>query len=172
MAFSLRSKYFWERFAKSFPACTFVYVVISSRVLISFFRPGSVHSGSARRDDRGWVSPIELHVSSFSWGFPHRAWTSSLQLRWVKSACVIRCNLPPAVLAEWLGSFTSHSENTGSERTSNKSQHRKFTLGKKILPLPPPRIEPATFRLWVRRCANWVTPDARSLLDVINFAFF
>ena len=45
-----------------------------------------------------------------------------------------RCNLPPALLAEWPGSFTCHCGNTGAEQTPNKSQHRKLTLEKKIFP--------------------------------------
>ena len=36
-------------------------------------------------------------------------------------------DLPPALLAEWLGSFTCHCGNTGMERTPTKSQHRKLT---------------------------------------------
>ena len=46
------------------------------------------------------------------------------------------CNLPPALLAEWLGSFMCHCGNTRVEQTTNKSQHMKLTLEKKIfLPL-------------------------------------
>ena len=45
------------------------------------------------------------------------------------------CNLPPALWAEWLGSFTCHCGNTGVEQTPNKSQHTKLTLEKKIFPL-------------------------------------
>ena len=47
--------------------CFFFYVEISSRALIPLFMPGSVHSGSASRDDCGRVSPDKLLVSSFSW---------------------------------------------------------------------------------------------------------
>ena len=39
----------------------------------------------------------------------------------------------------------------GWNRYWNKSQHRKLTLEKKILPELPPGIEPTTFRLQVRR---------------------
>ena len=42
----------------------------------------------------------------FQRGFPHYAWVvavSPLQLCWVKGVCVLRCNLPPALLAEWPG---------------------------------------------------------------------
>ena len=48
---------------------------------------------------------------------------SPLRLRWVKGVCVFRCNLPPALLAEGLRSFTCHWGNTGVKRTSSKSQH-------------------------------------------------
>ena len=47
-------------------------------------------------------------------------------------------NLPPALLAEWPGSFMCHCRNTEVKRTPNKSQHTKLTLEKKILsPLLP-----------------------------------
>ena len=58
-----------------------------------------------------------------------------LRLRWVRGVCMFSCNLPPALLAEWLGPFTCHCSNTGVEGTLNKSQHTKFTLKKKIFPL-------------------------------------
>ena len=54
-------------------------------------------------------------------------------------AC-FRCNLPPALLAEWLGSFTFHCGNTGVEWIPNKSQHGKLTLEKKNSAAPPARI--------------------------------
>ena len=31
----------------------------------------------------------------------------------VNGVCAFRCNLPPALLAEWPGSFTCHCANTG-----------------------------------------------------------
>ena len=46
---------------------------ISSRSLISLFTLGSVHSGSARRDDCARVFPDEQRVSSFPDRFPHYA---------------------------------------------------------------------------------------------------
>ena len=46
---------------------------------------------------------------------------------------MFRCNLPPAFLAEWPGSFTCHCGKTGVERTPNKSQHTELTLKNKIL---------------------------------------
>ena len=116
--------------------------------------PGSVHSGSASRDDCGRTFPGKLSVSSFLDRFPHYAWTtavSPLRFRWVKGVCVIKCNLPLALFAEWPGSFTCHCGNTGLEHTRNKSQNRNLTLEKKILPLLLPGFEHATFPSRVRR---------------------
>ena len=56
---------------------------------------------------------------------------SLLQLRWIKGVCVFRCNLPPALLAEWPGSFMCHCGYMGVERTPSKSQHTKLTPEKK-----------------------------------------
>ena len=40
----------------------------------------------------------------------------------------------------------------------NRSQHRKLTLEKKILPPLPQRFEPATFQSRVRRSNHWAIP--------------
>ena len=40
----------------------------------------------------------------------------------------------------------------------NKSQHRKLTLEKKILPPLLQGFEPATFQSWVRRSNHWAIP--------------
>ena len=40
----------------------------------------------------------------------------------------------------------------------NKSQHRKSTLDKKILPPLQQGFEPATFQSWVRRSNHWAIP--------------
>ena len=50
---------------------------ISSRTLISLFRPGSVYSGSASWDNCSWVFSDNLYVSSFSDRFPHCACTAA-----------------------------------------------------------------------------------------------
>ena len=50
-----------------------------------------------------------------------------------QSVRMFRSNLPSALLTEWLGSFTCQCGNTGVERTSNKTQHTKLTMEKKIL---------------------------------------
>ena len=41
----------------------------------------------------------------------------------VKGVCVFRCNLPPALLAKWPGSFMCYCGNKGVEQTPNKTQH-------------------------------------------------
>ena len=84
---------------------------------------------------------------------------SPLRLHWVKGVCMFKCNLPPALLAEWPRSFTCHCGNTGMERTLNKSQHTKLTLEKKILPLLLPGFELATFQSWVQRSYQQAIPD-------------
>ena len=75
---------FGRMFDHSFSACVFLFfffvffffkVEISSRKLISLFVPGSVHSGSASRDDCGRMFAYKLRVSSFPERFPHFAWT-------------------------------------------------------------------------------------------------
>ena len=74
-----------------------------------------------------------------------------LYLFWVTGVRVFRCNLPPALLAEWPGSFTCHCTNMGVERTPSKSQHTKLTLEKKSFPPLLPGFELATFRSRVQR---------------------
>ena len=62
-----------------------------------------------------------------------------------KCMCVFRCNLPPALLVKWPGSYMCHCVNTGVERTPNMSQRTKLTLEKKIQPLLLPGFKLATF---------------------------
>ena len=139
----------------SFPTCAFFFflVEISSHKLIPLFSPGSVYRGSASWDDCDRVFPEELRVSSFLVRFLNCLDSSKVRplwLRWVKGVCVFRCNLTPALLAEWPGSCTSHCGDTGVERTPNKSQHMSW-LEKKILPPLLPGFELATFRSRVWR---------------------
>ena len=77
---------------------------------------------------------------------------------WVKCACKFICNLPPAPLTEWLGSFTCHCGNTSVEQTLNKSQRGQLTLEKKILPLLLLGTEPMTFWSQGRPSTNWAIP--------------
>ena len=78
-----------------------------------------------------------------------RQWHSPLWLHWVEGVCIFRCNLPPALLAKWPGSFICQCSNEGMEWTPNRSQHTKLTLDKKILPLLLPGFKLTTFQLWV-----------------------
>ena len=75
-----------------------------------------------------------------------------------QGACVFSCNLPPALLAEYPGSFPCYCGNTGWNGYRSKSHHMKLTIGKKtILPLLP-GLEPETFRSPVRRCTTEPSP--------------
>ena len=44
---------------------------------------------------------------------------SPLWLCLVKGVCMFRCNLPPELLAEWLGSFTCHCSKHSGEKNSS-----------------------------------------------------
>ena len=84
--------------------------------------------------------------------------------------CVFMCNLPPALLAEWPGSFICRSGNTGVERTPNKSQHTKLTLEKKILPSLLPGFELATFRSRVRCSTSKLPRLPAVMLWIVHIA--
>ena len=73
---------------------------------------------------------------------------------------VFSCNLPPALLAEWSGSFTCYCCNMGVEQILNESQHRKLTV-EKILPPLPPGTEPAT--VWSRVWHSTLLPVPMSM---------
>ena len=110
---------------------------------------------------------------------------SPLRLHWVKGVRVFRCNLPPALLLVWQGSFTCHCSNMEVEETPNKSQHTKLTQEKKIFPPLLPGFEPATFRSRVQRSRllnTWTLPlvkysteykkMGRLHMDYMMWAFF
>ena len=106
--------------------------------------------------------PWQVAFELVSWGVPtlclNSGIVSPLRLRWVKDACVFKCNLSPALLKEWPGSFTCHCGNTGVERTPNKSQRTKLTLEKKILRRSGLEFELAIFRPRVRRYYQQAIP--------------
>ena len=79
------------------------------------------------------------------------------------------CNLPPALLAEWLGFFTCYRGNTGWNGYRNKSQHRKSTLEKRILPPFQQGFKPATFQSRVRRSNHWAIPAPVTWIITITF---
>ena len=100
----------------------FFWLEISLSTLIPLFRPGSVHSGSASWDDFRWVFSVELGVSFFPDRLPlylclDSDIVSPLRLRLVEGLCVFRCNLPPALLAEWPGSFRATAVTRGRNGT-------------------------------------------------------
>ena len=84
-----------------------------------------------------WPSvPWQVACEPISWYVPtlclHSSIVSPLWLCWVKSVCMFRCNLAPALLAEWPGSFTCHCHNTWVECRLIKSQHTKLTQRRKF----------------------------------------
>ena len=81
-------------------------------------------------------------------------------------ACLaVTCHL--RFLAEWLGSFTCYCGNMGVERILNKSQHRKLTLEKKILPPFQQGLEPATYihAIHTGHAACTLSPSVTYLID-------
>ena len=64
------------------------------------------------------------------------AWLCHIKLlssrRVLVHACSFSCNLPPALLAEWPGSFTCYCGNTWWNGYRNKSQHRRLNPEKNI----------------------------------------
>ena len=74
------------------------------------------------------------------------------------------CNLPPALFGRMTGIFYVLLVVTrGWNGYRNKSQHRKSTLEKKILPPFQQGFEPATFQSRVRCSNHWAIPAPRSL---------
>ena len=70
------------------------------------------------------------------------------------------CNLPPALLAEWPGSFTCYCDNSAWNGYQNKSQPRKLTPEIKMITPLLQGLEFATFqsRVW---CSNhWAIPTS------------
>ena len=59
------------------------------------------------------TSCVWAHFLIGSHTVPGQQHGSPLQLHWVKNVCMLRCNLPPAFWAEWLGSFSCHCSNVG-----------------------------------------------------------
>ena len=86
-----------------------------------------------------------------------------------EGVCMFSCNLPPALLSEWLESFTCYCGNTGWNGYRNKSQHRKLTPDKKILPPLLQGFEPVTFQSRVRRSNHWAIPV---MLCAFSFRLF
>ena len=130
--FSLACDDLGRMFIHSFPACAFLSsffkVEISSRTLIPLFMPESPQWLSEIR--RLWSSvPRGAACELVPWQVPTLSLDSGrvspLRLCWVKGVSVFRCNLPPALLAKWPGSFTCHCGYTEVGRdTEQKSAHK------------------------------------------------
>ena len=150
VAFSSRVRIWGECSTNRSPPALLFFLFFKWRLACaSLYARNSPHWLSRLR--RLWPS-VQLRVNSFPDKVPTQCLdngiVSPLRLRWVKSVCVFRCNLPPALLAEWPGSFSCHCGNMWVKRTPNKNQHTKLTLEKKIL---LPRFELAIFQSRVRR---------------------
>ena len=116
---------------------------------------GSVHSGSVSWDDGGWVFPDKLLVSLFPDTVPGLR-HSPLRLHLIKGVCVFRCNLPPALLAEWLGSFIYHCGTTRDEYQLHQSLY--LSLDPCILVLTDTMsLTPWDWHVWEESTINlWV----------------
>ena len=71
-----------------------------------------------------------------SWSVPTLCLDSGIVspfwLRLVKEVCLFRCNLPPALLAEWPEPFMCHCSNTGVEWTLNKVSTQSWLWRRKF----------------------------------------
>ena len=69
----------------------------------------------------GKIFPDKLNVSLFPDRFQHYVWTEALSAHsdFIKGVCVFRCNLPPALSAEWPGLFM-----WGGTDTEEESAHK------------------------------------------------
>ena len=75
-----------------------------------------------------------------------------------EGACMFSCNLPPALLSEWQGSFMRYCGSIGWSRYKNKSQHKKLTLETNILQPLLPKLKPTTFQSQVWHSNHWAVP--------------
>ena len=97
---------------------------IRSHTLFPLFMSGSVHSGSASRDD--WPNVPREVACELDCGI-----VSPPRLRWVDGVSVLSVTCHPQFWQNDRGFFTCHCGNTGVEWTTNKSQHTKLILEKK-----------------------------------------
>ena len=124
--------FFTSGFDNSFPTCTFCFVFKWRLGHACYFHSlGQDQSIVAQRAE---MSVAELYLmscilASLLVGFHilPAQWHGPLQLRLVKGVCVFRCNLPPALFAEWSESFTCHCVNMGVEWTQGWLWRRKFS---------------------------------------------
>ena len=136
--------------------------------------PGSVHNGWPSWEDCGRMFPDNCVWTRFRIGLKlclDSGVVSPFRPRRVKVVCVFKCNLPPALLAQWLGSFTCNYGDSGVERTPNMCQHTNLTLEKKVLLPLLPGFELATFRSRVRY-SNQPASPATHLMQTFTSSRF
>ena len=86
-------------------------------------------------------------------------------------ACMFSCNLPPALLVEWLGYVRATAVTQGWNGYQNKSQHRTLALKKTILSPLPQRSELVTFHSQVWHSNHWAIPAPLLWMQTIQSAF-
>ena len=160
-------------FDHSFPACAFFFFK---------WRLACAHWFHSLRQDRftmaqrAVTTEAACSLTSCVWarlliGCLDSGIVSPLRHHCVKGVCVFRCNLQPALLAEWQGLLRATAV---TRRWIGKqiSQYSKLTLEKKIPQSLLPGFEFATFRSRVRRstneisrmsCSTLITPAERLL---------
>ena len=137
---------------ESLPKLLFLIVIffnkveISSRGAIQPFMPGSVYSGSASSDDWSQAFLDDFRVSSCPLIGSHtmpglKSQPTSALLG--QGCFILRYNLHFSKNGR--GLLRATAVTWGMERTAKKSQHRKLTLEKKIIPPFLPVFELATF---------------------------
>ena len=66
----------------------------------------------------------------------------------------VYCNLPPELLAEWLGSFMCYRGNMREERILKSVSTKSWPWRRKLPPLHL-GLKPQTFQSWVRSSNHW-----------------
>ena len=157
VAFSSLARILGECSTMNSPPAPFFKVEISSRTLISLFRPGP-----STVTQRAETTVIECSLASYVWdcfmpGQRHSQPTpTSLSQRCMHACLGVTCHLH-----FWQNDrslLRATAVTLGVERTPNKSQHTKLTLEKKILPPLLPGFELATFRSRLRRSNQQAIP--------------
>ena len=134
---------------------------------------GLVVSGGARHAISAWYlvlcwvtmmmmswclmsSDVIWHIRDKLWPMPKHGSIKATYVRSVYACLAVTCHLH-----FWQNDrdfLRATVVTRGWNGYRNKSQHRKSTLEKKILPPFQQGFEPATFRSRVRRCNHWAIP--------------
>ena len=92
--------------------CARLWFYMSDYLFIARFL--NIHRSGVLKRWHGWCH-LKLQPSRRKFCVNH-APCHFMQSHIRNGVCVFSCNLPPALLAEWLGSFTCYCGNTGVER--------------------------------------------------------